>query len=207
MQRAQSTQLARGEDVESALARLGLDPPRPVLVLVGGAAGLEGDASERLRPLFQEALAPFAEETGAVVIDGGTNSGVMRLMGEARGSFPLLGVVVERFARGEDGAELDPNHTHFLLVEGERWGDESPLIAAAAEALAAGAPQATVVVEGGEIARSDAAESVAAGRPVVTVRGSGRTADALDTGELVSGVPAEPAQLLAKLRSVFDDQR
>src|SRR4051812_5281993 len=173
MQRAQSTQLARGEDMERALARLGLDPPRPVLVLVGGAAGLEGDAFERLRPLFQEALAPFAEETGAVVIDGGTNSGVMRLMGDARGSFPLLGVVVERFAHGDDGAELDPNHTHFLLVEGDRWGDESPLIAAAAEALAGGAPQATGLVEGGEIAGADGPPRGGAGRPPGTLLGGG----------------------------------
>jgi hypothetical protein len=65
----------------------------------------------------------------------------------------------------------------------------------------------TVLVEGGDIARTDAAGSVASGRPVITVRGSGRTADDLDTGELVRGVPDDPAALLKALRRVYEEQR
>src|SRR5437899_1260242 len=71
-------------DVAEAVAGLGLHGLRPVLVVVGGAAGLDEGGKERLRMLFSHALIPVVVAWQAVVVDGGTDSGVMQLVGRAR---------------------------------------------------------------------------------------------------------------------------
>jgi hypothetical protein len=199
--------LGTREDLPGRLVELGLRPPRPVVVLVGGADGL-GDADlARLRPLFEEGLAPLADALGACVVDGGTDSGVMALIGQARAklgaSFPLVGVaasgtVEANGGRGGAGASpLEPNHTHQLLVPGARWGEESPWLAEVAAWLAGDGPSVTVVVNGGEVTLDDAARSVAAGRPVLVVAGSGRVADDLATALRERGGDDRAARLAA----------
>ena len=74
-------------------------------------------------------------------------------------------------------AILEPNHTHFFLVPGDRWGDESPWLGRAAEFISDGAPSITILVNGGEIAWEDVSLSVQAGRPVIVISGSDRAAD------------------------------
>jgi hypothetical protein len=187
------------DELPAALAALRLQPPRPVVVIVGGAGGLKTADLDRLRPLFESGLAPVIARLGAVAIDGGTWSGVMRLLGEARsaagGGFPLVGVAAVGTVTlpggrppQDDAAELDPDHSHFILVPGDDWGAEAGWIAQVATALAGDRPSATVVVNGGEIAYADAGRSLDAGRPVLTVAGSGRTAD-----ELAAALQGEPA--------------
>jgi hypothetical protein len=180
-------QVDRLEDLPSAIAELGLES-RPALVVVGGADGL----SEQLVlecAACAEGLVAAAEATGAAIVDGGTDSGVMRLLGRAHAraeaSVPLVGVVVRTLvelpgaAAADGAAPPEPNHTHLLLVPGDSWGDEAPWIARVAGAIAGERPSVTVLINGGEVAWIDAAESVAAGRRVLTVTGTGRTADAL----------------------------
>jgi SLOG in TRPM, prokaryote len=174
-----------------ALEKLGLRKSRPVLVVVGGASHLSRADYDRLTSLFTGFLAPLAEELGVTVIDGGTNAGVMQLMGLARtacrASFPLVGVAplgkiclpsqVSLFG----AHELEPHHSHFLLVPGRQWGDESPWMATAAGLLAAGAPSLTLLVNGGNIALVDLRESIANERPVLVMTGTGRLADEIET--------------------------
>jgi hypothetical protein len=187
---SQVVHLARPEELASRLTELDLRAPRPVLVLVGGADGLTDAQLARLRPLFEEGLGPVADALGACVIDGGTDAGVMALVGQARAklgaSFPLIGVTASGTVNRDDsagggaaGSSLEPNHTHLVLIPGDRWGDESPWLADVASWVAGDAPSVTLVVNGGEVTLDDAARSVAAGRPVLAVAGSGRTADEL----------------------------
>jgi hypothetical protein len=179
-------------DVTAAIAGLGLFSPRPVLVMVGGAAGLDEGDKERLFMLFSQALVPVTVARQAVVVDGGTDSGVMQLIGQARAttgtaagaSFPLVGVAAENTvmlpgdgAEPGDRAPLERNHSHFVLVPGSSWGDESPWIAGVATEIAGKAPSATILINGGEIAFHDVEHSIEAGRPVLVVAGTGRTAD------------------------------
>lgn len=173
-------------EVGQAVRRLGLVPPRPTLVLVGGASGLPADQQEELGLLFTQAIVPIVRGVDGVVVDGGTDAGVMRLMGEAEGAgddFPLVGVAAEGTitmpgtSGASDTAHLEANHSHFVLVPGDHWGDESEWIALVATAIAGSQPSATVLVNGGETAWRDVEASVAARRPVVVVDGSGRTAD------------------------------
>ena len=187
---SQVVHLARPEELTSRLTELDLRTPRPVLVLVGGADGLTDAQLTRLRPLFEEGLAPLADALGACVIDGGTDAGVMALIGQARAklgaSFPLIGVTASGTIKPDDSADgravaasLEPNHTHVVLVPGAKWGDESQWLADVASWVASDAQSVTVVVNGGKVTVDDAERSVTAGRPVLVVAGSGRAADEL----------------------------
>lgn len=173
-------------ELAPALDGLGLGPPRPALVLIGGAGGLDDDAARKLEVLFAEVLVPVISRVRAVAIDGGTDSGVMQLLGRARAGaeFPLVGVAAQGTVvlpgtppGREDAAPLEPHHSHVLLVPGSDWGDESAWLARVATILAGPAPSVTILINGGEITFVDARHSLAAGRPVLVVGGTGRTAD------------------------------
>src|SRR5215211_857987 len=194
-------------ELSAALRELGLHRSKPALVLVGGAGGLSDAESDRLGPLFVEVLAPLAEALGAAVVDGGTDAGVMRLMGRARAgidaTFPLIGVAaIGTIAlpgvpfSPPDAAPLEPHHSHFVLVPGSDWGDEAPWLARVASALVNGAPSVTVLVNGGGTAWDDVFQSVEAGRPVIAIAGSGRTADKL-AGTLRGEITDERAKELS----------
>ena len=192
--------VSEATELPGAIEMLGLHPPRPTLVIVGGAAGLQDARIDGLRPVFATGIAPVMQRCGAVGVDGGTPFGVMHLFGEARagmqGAFPLVGVVAAgtvKLPRGQPFAHaetvLDPNHTHFVVVPGDKWGAEAPWIADTATVLAGATPSVTVLVNGGRIAYSDVQHSVEAGRPVIVIAHSGGTAD-LFAGA-VAGAPAD----------------
>src|SRR5438045_5611389 len=75
---------------------LAITLPRAVILLFGGAAGLDDSRKAHLATLFADGVAPVAAELGALIIDGGTQSGVMAIMGEAvarsPGTSQLLGI-------------------------------------------------------------------------------------------------------------------
>ena len=177
------------DDLPRVLEEAGLSSG-PVLVLVGGAGGLEVDEEERLSDLIRDYLVPAIARNRAMVVDGGTDSGIMRAIGKARSDtgaqFPLIGVASAGTVRSPDmepgpesDAAVDPNHTHIVLVPGHEWGDESPWLSAVASALSVGHRSATMLVNGGEIAYADVHHSLNEGRPVIVLAGSGRTADAI----------------------------
>jgi len=189
------------EALPEALAAAGIPTPSPVVVLVGGAGGLGNDVIGRLTRVFSLGLVPAIERAGAVAVDGGTDAGVMRLIGQARAAksaaFRLVGVAAEGTVRlpgsrhrREDAADLEPHHTDFILVPGDDWGTEASWIALTATCLAGQAPSVTVLVNGGEIAYRDAQFSLEAGRPIMVIAGSGRTAD--EIAAAVRGEPSDP---------------
>jgi SLOG in TRPM, prokaryote len=177
-------------EVSHVLQELGLQRGQPVLVVIGGASQLSEADFIRVQQLFVEVLAPLAQQWNASVVDGGTDAGVMRLMGQARAAtqttFPLIGICPVGLATlphvalaSEDAALLEPHHTHFILVPGNNWGDESGWIAHIASELADTAPSVTVLINGGEVTWKDASQNVEEGRSILVIAGSGRTADKL----------------------------
>lgn len=192
--------------LSEALEAAGLPSPCPVLVIVGGAGGLDPASLRRLSPIFSIGLGPAVERVGAVAVDGGTDAGVMRLLGEARMVRPvffLVGVAAEgtvrvpgRASAKDDAADLEPHHTHFFFVPGDEWGAEAPWIAAVASRLAGSAPSVTVLINGGDIAYRDVTLSLSVHRPVIVIAGSGRAADGIAAA--LRGEPSDPrAQRLA----------
>ncbi len=167
-------------DVASALA---LPRPNRVLMLSAGAGLMSGEAVIRLKRLFL-ALGQALTQEGVCVIDGGTASGGMALMGEslaAAGNTPNIGVlpalapVDDHGTRAED--ILEPNHSHFVLLQKDEWGSEIPMMSGLTSHLSSGAAAVTLLVNGGQIALHDVEESLRAGRKVIAVAGSGRLAD------------------------------
>ena len=123
------------DEIAKALDRAGLRRGRMVVVIVGGAGRMAEKDFEAAAEVLRKEVMPIVELRNAVVIDGGTDSGVMRSIGQARaqlgGRFPLVGVAAEGTVVGPDGesaspdaAGLEPNHTLFLIVPGSHWGDE-----------------------------------------------------------------------------------
>jgi hypothetical protein len=181
----------RSTDLTAFLDLLQIPLSCSTLVVVGGASGLTGDYLDQLRVLFEDVLCPTMQDLQGAVIDGGTDTGVMRLMGQAhsqtRSQFPLIGIAAEGTVclpqadppPSEDYAMLEPHHSHFLLVPGMLWGDEVPWIAKIAGIVAGQKPSLTILINGGKIAWQDVENSVRSGRPVLVIKGSGRTADEL----------------------------
>ncbi|MFI5499123.1 hypothetical protein ACIA5E_08660 [Nocardia asteroides] len=175
------------DDIDELVRSAGLPVGRPVVVVVGGAAGLRVDHASPLMTLLVGQVVPLVERLGAVVVDGGTDAGVMRMLGDARrlaeATFPLVGVAaagtvqLSDSAPTGDAARIEPGHTDLILVPGSVWGDESPWLAAVATAIARGAGSVTLLVNGGAIAYEDVRHGLATGRPTVVLAGSGRTAD------------------------------
>jgi hypothetical protein len=185
---AQVLKLMADQDLAVALSAIGLIENRPVLVVIGGASLISEEDLQRLQRLFSEVLAPLAQELGLIVADGGTDAGVMRLMGNARdeisGTFPLVGVSpvgLVKLPNAENSSteliDLESHHTHFFLVPGDQWGDESRWLARIASQIAGDYPSVTVLINGGSIALVDAMENLRVHRPLLVIEGSGRLAD------------------------------
>lgn len=170
------------------LAALSLPDYRGMVLVHGGAGGMSAELYPPVRRFLVEGLAPLAQEHRLLVVDGGTEVGVMRLLGEARqavqGTFPLVGVLPQRFAdypgcpsTAEHRVPLSPYHSHFVFVEGDHFGAESGLLIAMLQA--SGRPGAAMVINGGDIVLEEAKAHAERGNPLITVRGSGRIADRL----------------------------
>ncbi len=185
----------RDTDINSALELLGLVAPRPVVVVIGGAGGLDREIEEggalarRLRTLLDQGLVPAVEAASAVVVTGGTDSGVMKLVGELtrERSVTLVGVAPRSQVRHADEvlaeewrARLNPDHHRFLLTRGDDWGSESDVLFALAERVTGGRSTGVVLLaNGGGVATYECRRFLDAGWPVITLAGTGRAADDL----------------------------
>ena len=180
----------RDTDAQAILRALAFTQPDGVIMVFGGAKGLDDSRKALLTELFTDAIAPAAAELGTLIIDGGTQSGVMAMMGEALardgGGSQLLGIAPAgkvTYPGGpsdagiSDGAPLEPNHSHFVLVESDEWGGETGTMFELAQAL--NVSVATMLINGGQIAESEGLRSVRNGWPLLVVEGSGRLADEL----------------------------
>ena len=171
---------------DELLAALGLPAPRATVVLNGSTA----ERDPALAGVLGE-LAAAAIRERLTVVTGGTDAGIFALFGAAMAepTAPLVGVA----PRNRDGVPLEPHHTHYVLVDGDIWGDETPALLALAGALGRLAPSVAVICGGGAITRHEAEGHLQAGRPLIAVAGSGGVADeyperAVDRSALVAAV-------------------
>lgn len=180
----------RDANAQAILDALEIASPRAVILLFGGAAGLDDSRKAALATLFAGGVAPVAAELGALVVDGGTQSGVMAMMGEAvarsPGTSQLLGIApkgkithpeIAGASAASDAEVLEPNHSYFVLVESDEWGGETTKMLELARAF--NAPVVAILVNGGAIAADEALQSVRNGWQLVVIEGSGRFADEL----------------------------
>jgi len=179
-------------DIQEALTELEIPHPNSVIVLVGGAGGIGWLDKFPMRKAIK-IIARLAEETRSVVVDGGTQAGIMTEIGKQRKqnkfSFPLIGVVFDSLLmKKEPQSILDPNHTHFFLIPGNNWGDESAWISKIATQIAGDKKSITILVNGGQISRTDVGYSVMEDRPTFVMRGTGRMANEITLGEKIIAI-------------------
>lgn len=179
-------------DYLEIIRALNIQQPKAVFVVIGGAKNLDDTLKATLAPLFNNGIAATATALRALIVDGGTRSGVMEMMGqgvaEQEHRSILLGVApegrVDLQGQPVDGASngktpLDPNHSHFVLVKGDRWGDETPTLFGIASELARHLPVVAILAGGGEIAKEEMVQCVQRAWPIVVITGSGELADTL----------------------------
>jgi hypothetical protein len=83
---------------------------------------------------------------------------------------------------------LDPHHTHFFLIPGDNWGDESAWISKIATRIAGDKKSLTVLVNGGQISKADVGYSILEDRPAFVMRGTGRMADEITLAEKIIAI-------------------
>ncbi|MGB3199258.1 MAG: hypothetical protein WBA99_00050 [Nodosilinea sp.] len=203
---AQALSLLPHTTSQQALDGMGLPTGQPVLVIIGGASLMSAESLERLQTVFDQVFAPLAQSLGLTVLDGGTDAGVIHMMGQARhtigGTFRLIGVVPQGKARlpsdrpaADSRHDLEPNHTNFFLIPGDSWGSESPWLAELASDIATDHPALTLLINGGQVALTDLSENLATGRPAIVLSGSGRLADTIAAAITAAPPETDPAIL------------
>lgn len=184
-QRALSVRVDQETDPATVIEALNLPKCRRLLMLSGGANNMSAEKTDRLKNLFA-AIGQMIVKHGVTVIDGGTESGVMKLMGEALGragrtKTAHIGVLPAHAAVAEDGSTaediLDPNHSNFVLVEGDAWGSEVEQMYRLAAFLSQQASSVALLVNGGQIALREVELNIQQGRDIIVLVGSGRLAD------------------------------
>ena len=189
---AKGANITDDRQIQQALTELQIPHPKTVIVLVGGAGGIGFWDIFPMRKAIR-IIARLAEETQSVVVDGGTQAGIMTEIGKQRKqnkySFPLIGVVFDNLLMRKDSKSvLDPNHTHFFLIPGDAWGDESAWISKIATAIASDEKSMTVLVNGGKISRTDVDYSLLENRTAVVMRGTGRMANKITLGDRIIAI-------------------
>jgi hypothetical protein len=185
--------LSKRADAEAAARVLGFTEPQPTIYVTGGAGAMSEEDIRATQALVERGLARFAEERGAAVLDGGTDTGIPTMLGKARrrlrARFPLVGIAPLELVRyrGYDnpkGAPLNDGHSHFVLTAGDEFGDESDLITHLTYTLSGEGllPALGVLINGGNIARQEVYDRTTSDKvsfPLIVVEGSGRFADIL----------------------------
>ena len=179
-----------GTRATDLLHTLNIRQPNAVIIIAGGASKMDAQVHPDLDRLFSRGIAQVATSTRALIIDGGTHAGVMASMGQAvaeqQRRSTLLGVAPAGVVTypgkssamsGSESVPLDPNHSHFVLVETDKWGGETETMYELAKALSADRPSVAVLINGGSIAKSEVLHNVRQRRPIIVIEGSGRLAD------------------------------
>lgn len=204
------------EELEQAVTQMGL-VDRPVIVLIGGHIFPE---HANVTNQAIEVLSKTAEVLDAAILCGGTDIGVMAAVGKARGhssfQFPLVGIAPEGSVTWPEGPrnlnllpvggereQLEPHHSHFILVPGSQFGDETKWISRAASMIATGRNKSvSVLVNGGKVSQMEVDESLSANRPLIVLSGTGRLADEIANGpvrdNLIKIIPAPNRRLLSE---------
>jgi len=207
---------AERPQLAQAISELGLQGRYPVIVLIGGE--IDTQQAPVTRQAI-EAISKVAEKLGALVICGGTDMGVMAEIGQIRSrngyKFPLVGITPEELVTwpggpqnakflwlGKQRWQLEPHYSHFILVPGSQFGDESAWIGDAATLLSNGHQSVTILINGGEVSRKDIELSLENGRPVIALSRTGRLADNLarqpERDKLITIVPANAEQRIGE---------
>ena len=177
------------EPLRIALSALSIPCDRPVLVLAGRAKRNKWDRDDDAqRILLDTAVAALCRDTEAVVISGGTNAGIMAVLGKSMAEFApdtvLVGVAPHLKLKGHGASEGDadaeyaePRH-RMIRTSGDVWGSEGQTLVRVAEGVASGRPIVMLVIGGGKGTAREIALAARRRWPVVLLTGCGGESEA-----------------------------
>jgi hypothetical protein len=203
-------------DAERVARLLKLPVPSPTIFISGGAGDMSDEDKEMTRRIIDEGLVAFAQEQQIIVIDGGTQTGVMQLSGDSRcrrdATFPLVGIaplgVVEfpGHPNPEKLADLNDGHSHFVLIEGREFGEESRMILQLTNTLCGGGekPAMGIIINGGKVVEQEAlmATSKELNLPLLVLQGSGRFADQLAEAKTTGRTDVSTVRMILKYGNI-----
>ncbi|MEP7166662.1 MAG: hypothetical protein ABI758_01635 [Candidatus Woesebacteria bacterium] len=196
--------------VQDQLAELGLidketrvSPYNYVLVFNGGAGEMDtapgGEQDKLIDSLVKHVQILEKAGKNVVMVTGGTDSGYIQVAGKVREKLVAAGIDVQAIGicpgpqiwRGEPSQKpadlelLEPNHTHAILVDGPKFGDETEVffkVVAALEKNARGerAESLATIYNGGGITVEEVERNFLQNRNMLVVGESGRSAFLLD---------------------------
>jgi hypothetical protein len=179
-------------DLAGVLAALQVDGSPPVLLVLGGAARLDQKVALEFERTLRLGVVPLMASMGGIVMTGGTDSGVMRSVGNVFGETgqecKLIGVApkgkIIRGAHTEEDVKHErvrpaPNHNDIVLVPGDDWGCELDVLIDLTERLSEKSSVLVVIVGGGEHTKDELLRVRERGWPVLILTGSGGRADQL----------------------------
>jgi hypothetical protein len=177
---------------------------KSIILIFGGSSGNIDTSDTSIAILHQilDEVLKYATDNDAIIIDGGTKSGIMEIVGQRVSQIEqskkpiILGVApaglisVSRSTKQEDNNKnddndeendkvlLDPNHSHFVLVEGYRWGDETIKLFEIASALAKNdIPIVALLAGGGRISKKEILFCINRNWPIIVIEKTGYLAD------------------------------
>jgi len=188
--RAQVVYVEDDTIAEDIISSLEIEIPKSVIFVAGGAANLDEENEPRLIQLFSRSIAKIAFENKSLIVDGGTDSGVMSLAGLAvadRGrKTNLLGVapasMVHYPGKPEQETEketysLEPNHSHFVLVKKDNFGGEKDMLFKLLKYFSINTQVVMILVNGGTLSKFEVLNSVRTKISIIVMEQSGRLAD------------------------------
>lgn len=191
---------------EAIIDALKLPQPRALICLNGGTAELGVALQAALHRLMVDGLARAACENSIMLVTGGTDAGIFSLLGAGlekwKPQAPCLGVVPSKPVTwpgraGGGETQLEPHHSHFLVVDGDSWGDETRTMYSVVQSLSRNCPSLAVFAGGGDITLREMQVNVEQGREMVLIAGSGRNTDAVLEARAASTSSSQALQEIA----------
>ena len=174
---------------EQAAFKLPFSTPKSLIMVSGEIQSLDESAQQHLRQLFSRGLARSAINLNAVLMDNGKTSGLVTLVGQSVADreykSPLIGVAAatqvtypdqEEAHIGEETTPLDPNHTHFVLVDTENDRQAMEFRYRLGSAIAY-QKSAVLILVGGKESQAEVLQAVRLGWSIITLTGTGQLAD------------------------------
>jgi hypothetical protein len=198
--------------LERAISELRLGGNYPVIVLIGGE--IDEQQTEATQRSIQT-ISKIASDLNAVIICGGTDMDIMAEISQERWknhcTYPLIGVAPKDLVTwpggprstnflwwGRKRRQLGSHYSHFILVPGSQFGDESPWVVETVAILSKGHRSVTILVNGEELSRKDIEFSLKHNRPDAalsrTVRLTNKLSSQPKRHKLITAVPENVEQ-------------
>ena len=187
---AEVVTVAQAREADEILRTLEISETQAAILVGGSKSSFQSRLHNRLLDLISRGVAQAALACDTLILDNGTREGVSAIVGQGvadRGRRSMLVGVLPAQKAGEtgepvrlDASALDPNHTHFVLLEGEKGLSPAQLMSNLAEKATENKDWIFTILVGGELEGDSldlALETVRRGWPLIVIEDSGPLAD------------------------------